>query len=232
MATVENIFTKVKNENRTILTEYESKQLLETIGIPIPRQKRVLASDGIDNVVEACEEIQYPVVMKLMSDEIYYKSDSGAVKLGIENQTGVQKAYDELMAIECDDANKGISIQELEGKPIAEIIIGAIRDPQFGPTVMLGLGGIMVEVMKDVSFRVAPISDFDSEEMLHELKSYAILDGYRGNDKADLEAIKETLKKIAQLVYDYPEISELDINPLFVYKDRIIAVDARIIIDS
>jgi acetate---CoA ligase (ADP-forming) subunit beta len=230
MATVEEIIAKVQNENRKILTEFESKELLQTIGIKIPKQSLVLASKGEAEVVKTCDGIGYPLVMKLMSDKIVHKSDSGAVKLGIQDAASVQNAFAELMAIECVDDTKAISVQEMASKPIAEIIIGSLQDPQFGATVMFGIGGVLVEVMKDVSFRIAPISDFDADEMIHEIKGFMILDGYRGNDKADFEAIKDTLKKVAQLAYDHPEIAEMDLNPLFTYKDGIVAVDGRIIL--
>ncbi|UYP45290.1 Acetate--CoA ligase [ADP-forming] I subunit beta [Candidatus Lokiarchaeum ossiferum] len=230
MATVDEIIAKVRSENRKILTEFESKELLQTIGISIPKQALVLASNGADEVIKTCDAIGYPLVMKLMSDKIVHKSDSGAVKLGIKDAAEARIAYDGLMAIECVDETKAISVQEMAPKPIAEIIIGSLQDPQFGATVMFGIGGVLVEVMKDVSFRIAPISDFDADEMLHEIKGFKILDGYRGNDKADFEAIKDTLKKVAQLAYDYPEIAEMDLNPLFTYKDGIVAVDGRIIL--
>lgn len=232
MATVEEILTRVKSEHRTVLTEFESKQLLESVGLPIPAQDLVPAKQGVSAVVESCAKIGYPVVMKLMSDKIVHKSDSGAVKLNIQSDEDAKKAFEELMAIECEDDQKAISVQQMAKPPIAEIIIGSLQDPQFGATVMFGIGGVLVEVMKDVSFRIAPISDFDADEMLHEIKGFKILDGYRGKPQADFEAIKETLKKVARLAYDHPEIAEMDLNPLFTYADGILAVDARIILKS
>jgi acyl-CoA synthetase (NDP forming) len=232
MATVDEILARVKSENRTVLTEFESKELLSTIGVPIPNQALVPAKDGTEAVVASCAKIGYPVVMKLMSDKIVHKSDSGAVKLNIQNEDDARKATGELLAIECDDDQKAISVQQMAPAPIAEIIIGSLQDPQFGATVMFGIGGVLVEVMKDVSFRIAPISDFDADEMLHEIKGFTILDGYRGKPQADFEAIKDTLKKVAQLAYDHPKIAELDLNPLFTYADGIMAVDARIILKS
>ena len=115
-------------------------------------------------------------------------------------------------------------------KPIAEIIIGSISDPQFGPAIMFGIGGVLVEVMKDVSFRIAPISDYDADEMIHEIKGFPLLNGFRGREKADLEAIKDSLKKISELVWNHQEINEMDLNPLFVYNDGILAVDGRVIL--
>jgi acetyl-CoA synthetase (ADP-forming) len=230
MTTVEEIISKVKAEGRTILTEFESKELLTAIDIPIPKQSLVLASKGVEDILKNCETIGFPVVMKLMSDKIVHKSDAGAVKLGIQDAAAAQRAFTDLLTIECDDPTKAISIQQMAPAPIAEIIIGSISDPQFGPAIMFGIGGVLVEVMKDVSFRIAPISDFDADEMLHEIKGYVLLDGFRGRDVADFEAIKDTLKKVSTLVWEHQEIAEMDLNPLFIYKDGILAVDARIIL--
>ena len=227
---VNEIISKVKAEGRTILTEFEAKELLSAIDIPIPQQSLVLASKGVEEMLKQCESIGYPVVMKLMSDKIVHKSDAGAVKLGIADAVSAKQAVSELLAIECDDSTKAISIQQMAPPPIAEIIIGSISDPQFGPAIMFGIGGVLVEVMKDVSFRIAPISDYDAEEMLHEIKGFQLLDGFRGRDVADFEAIKDALKKISTLVWEHQEIAEMDLNPLFTYKDGILAVDARIIL--
>ncbi len=231
MPTVEEIISKAKIANRKILTEFESKELLKEIDIPIPKQVLVPAKDGEEAVLKACENTGFPVVMKLMSDKIVHKSDSGAVKLDLSDIQSAKQAYNELMKIDCDaDPLKAISIQEMASKPIAEIIVGSLQDPQFGATVMFGIGGVLVEIMKDVSFRIAPISEFDADEMIHEIKGFKILDGYRGNDKADLESLKKLLIKIADLAYKHDEISEMDLNPIFIYKDGLKAVDARIIL--
>ena len=227
---VNEIISKVKAEGRTILTEFEAKELLAAIDIPIPQQSLVLASKGVEEILKQCESIGYPVVMKLMSDKIVHKSDAGAVKLGIADAVSAKQAVSELLAIECGDSTKAISIQQMAPPPIAEIIIGSISDPQFGPAIMFGIGGVLVEIMKDVSFRIAPISDYDAEEMLHEIKGFQLLDGFRGRDVADFEAIKDALKKISTLVWEHQEIAEMDLNPLFTYKDGILAVDARIIL--
>lgn len=227
---VDDIIKKVQAEGRHILNEFESKQLIHAAGIAIPKQELILATEGVDSVIQACDEVGYPVVMKLMSDKIVHKSDAGAVKLNISSAAAVKTAFDELMAIECEDPQKAISVQEMASKPIAEIIVGSISDPQFGPAIMFGIGGVLVEVMKDVSFRIAPISDYDADEMIHEIKGFPLLDGFRGRKKADLEAIKDTLKKISELVWNHQEINEMDLNPLFTYEDGILAVDGRVIL--
>ena len=171
---VEEIFTKAKNEGRNVLTEFESKELLHSIGINIPKQ--ILITDLTSNqaTLEACKKIGYPVAMKLMAVDIIHKSDAGAVKLDIKDESMAQQAYEDLMKITGE--KKALSIQEMAKKPISEIIIGSLQDPQFGPTVMFGIGGVLVEVMKDVAFRIAPITDFDADEMITENKGYITRD--------------------------------------------------------
>ncbi|MHA1682316.1 MAG: acetate--CoA ligase family protein [Promethearchaeota archaeon] len=228
---IKDIFQKaLTEENRNVLTEYESKLVLKEIGIPITRMELVDASEG--NVIEGAGRVGYPLVLKLIVEDISHKSDMGAVKLGITNETELKQAFSELMEIKTESKNPKISIQEMAAAPITEIIIGMTTDPQFGPALMFGIGGILVELMKDVAFRIAPITDMDAEEMIHEIKGFPLLDGFRGRKKADLDAIKETLLKISQFVLDYPEISEIDLNPVFTYENGILAVDARIILNS
>ncbi len=232
MATVDETISRVRGEHRTVLTEFEAKELLTALHIPIPPQKLIPPSAGKAAVLKACQEIGYPVVMKLMSDKIVHKTDAGAVKLGLNTPAAAEQAFQELIQIECEDPQKAISVQKMASKPVTEIIIGSLQDPQFGATVMFGIGGVLVEIMKDVAFRIAPITDYDADEMIHDIKGFKLLDGYRGNPKADLDAIKETLKKVAQFAFDHPEIQEMDLNPLFIYAKGILAVDARIILKS
>ena len=221
----ELIVNKIKL-NQMVLTEFESKQLLKDIGIKIPSQK--LTSSKKDTV-SAAEEIGYPVVMKLIAEDIVHKSDTGAVKLNIKNEQELNTAYDELMKIPAE-SEKQISVQEMAPEPITELIIGMTTDAQFGPALMFGIGGILVELLEDVSFRIAPITEYDAKEMIHEIKGFPILDGYRGKPKADINAIVDTLLKISELVIKHPEIHEMDLNPVFIYKDGLICVDARIIL--
>jgi acyl-CoA synthetase (NDP forming) len=166
MPTVDDILSRVRNEHRTVLTEFEAKELLTVLEIPIPPQKLIPVSAGKAAILKAGQEIGYPVVMKLMSDKIVHKTDAGAVKLGLDTPEAAEKAYQELVKIECDDPHKAISVQKMASKPITEIIIGSLQDPQFGATVMFGIGGVLVEIMKDVAFRIAPITDYDADEMI------------------------------------------------------------------
>ncbi len=212
--------------NQTVLTEFESKQLLQEIGISVPVQKLTTSKE---ETISAAEEIGFPIVMKLMAEDVVHKSDTGAVKLNLKNKEDVDKAYDDLMSIPSQEEKK-ISVQEMAEEPITELIIGMTTDPQFGPALMFGIGGILVELLEDVSFRIAPITEYDANEMIHEIKGFPILDGYRGKPKADIEAIVEVLMKISDLAIKHEEINEMDLNPVFIYDKGLICVDARIIL--
>ncbi|MFX0069754.1 MAG: acetate--CoA ligase family protein [Candidatus Hermodarchaeota archaeon] len=224
-----NIAELLKNKidsGENVLTEFESKELLKEIGIPIPNQKLTKTKE---ETLSSAEEIGYPIVMKLMAEDIVHKSDTGAVKLNIKNSEEVSQAFDELMKIE-SQSEKKISVQKMANEPITELIIGMTTDAQFGPALMFGIGGILVELLEDVSFRIAPITEYDAKEMIHEIKGFPILDGYRGKPKADLNAIVDVLLKISDLVVKNEEIYEMDLNPVFIYDNGLICVDARIIL--
>ena len=224
-----NISELLKNKlesNQTVLTEFESKNLLKEIGIPIPEQE--LATTKEETIAFA-KKIGFPVVLKLMAEDIVHKSDTGAVKLNIKNEDETAQAYDELMNIP-SQSEKSISVQKMADEPITELIIGMTTDAQFGPALMFGIGGILVELLEDVSFRIAPITEYDAREQIHEIKGFPILDGYRGKPKADIDAIVNTLLTISDLVTKYKEINEMDLNPVFIYEKGLICVDARIIL--
>ena len=224
-----NITEVIKDKiesNQTVLTEFESKQLLQEIGISVPVQKLTTSKE---ETISAAEEIGFPIVMKLMAEDVVHKSDTGAVKLNLKTKEDVDKAYDNLMSIPSQEEKK-ISVQKMADEPITELIIGMTTDPQFGPALMFGIGGILVELLEDVSFRIAPITEYDANEMIHEIKGFPILDGYRGKPKADIEAIVEVLMKISDLVTNHEEINEMDLNPVFIYDKGLICVDARIIL--
>lgn len=219
---------KIKiDSGQSILTEFESKELLQQIGIDVPHQK--LASIK-EETISAAEEIGFPVVLKLMAEDVVHKSDSGAVKLNIKTKAEVESAYDDLMKIP-SQSKKMISIQKMEREPITELIIGMTTDPQFGPALMFGIGGILVELLEDVSFRIAPITEYDAKEMIQEIKGFPILDGYRGKPKADIDAIINTLMKMSDFVTQFEDlIQEIDLNPVFIYEKGLVCVDSRIIL--
>jgi len=160
-----------------------------------------------------------------------HKSDTGAVKLNIKDKDELEAAYKDLMNIPSQKEKK-ISVQKMADEPITELIIGMTTDAQFGPALMFGIGGILVELLEDVSFRIAPVTEYDCREMIREIKGFPILDGYRGKPKADINAIVDTLMKISDLVIKYEEINELDLNPVFIYEKGLICVDARIILKN
>jgi len=214
--------------NETILTEFESKELIQEIGISVPSQRLITS---IDETISAAEEIGFPVVLKLIAEDIVHKSDTGAVKLNIKDKDELEAAYKDLMNI-ASQKEKKISVQKMADEPITELIIGMTTDAQFGPALMFGIGGILVELLEDVSFRIAPVTEYDCREMIREIKGFPILDGYRGKPKADINAIVDTLMKISDLVIKYEEINELDLNPVFIYEKGLICVDARIILKN
>ena len=174
-----------------------------------------------------------PVALKIVSPQITHKTDVGGVKLNLNSPEEVAAAFDEIVAAArkaAPDATiEGVSVQQM-ARPGTEIIVGVSTDPQFGPVLMFGLGGVLVEVLKDVSFRIIPIVARDARQMIHEIKGFPLLEGYRGQDPADLAALESLLLRVSDFVEQHPEVSELDLNPVFAYKDGALAVDARIVL--
>ena len=174
------------------------------------------------------------MVLKVISPDIIHKSDVGGVVLNLKSRREVRDAYDDLLKRVRSRVPKarieGVLVEEMAPQSL-EIIVGATKDPQFGPTLMFGLGGIFVEILKDVSFRVAPITELEAIDMIREVKAYPILEGYRNQPPADIEAIKDILLKVSKLVIEHPEVHELDLNPVFVYERGAKVVDARIILE-
>lgn len=180
------------------------------------------------------EKIGFPVVLKIVSPNIIHKSDAGGVMVSLKNTAEVRSAYGKILenAKKYDAAAKivGVLVQEMAPQS-TEVIVGAIKDPQFGQTLMFGLGGIFVELLKDVTFRIAPITREDAQEMIKEVKAYPLLKGYRNTPPADTDAIVAILVNTSRLVMDYPEINELDLNPVMAYEKGAKTVDARIILE-
>lgn len=199
----------------------------------IPVTKFKLAKNERE-AAEFAEELGFPVVLKIVSPDIIHKSDAGGVIVNLKSNVEVQDAYRKIL----ENAKKykatakiaGVLVQEMAPQS-TEVIIGAIKDPQFGQTLMFGLGGIFVELLKDVTFRVAPITREDAHEMVTEVKAYPLLKGYRNTPPADIDAIINILLSTSKLIMDYPEIKELDLNPIMVYADGAKTVDARIILE-
>jgi len=227
------IINKVREDGRTSLTEIESKKIFNAYGMPVVQTHLAVTED---DAVKQAEEIGYPVVLKIVSPDILHKSDAGGVKVNINDEAGVRESFQTIMknakANKVDANIHGIVVQKMAPWG-TEIIVGSINDPTFGATVMFGLGGIFVEVLKDVTFRVAPISAGESVSMLNEIKSAAILDGVRGEEPRDKKALADVLTQYAYMVSDLSEeISESDANPVLVYDEGkgVKIVDARIIL--
>jgi acyl-CoA synthetase (NDP forming) len=217
----------VKSQN--LLTEVESKELLKKAGIPVVEAKLARSKK---EAISIGKEMGFPVVLKISSPDVVHKSDSGGVKLGLANATQVGKAYSEIIS-SVKQAYPEAQIQGVSVQPMApsgvEVIVS--KDPQFGPVLMFGLGGILVEVLKDVSFRIVPVTERDAREMIREIKGYPILEGYRGQKPASIPALEKLIVKVSQFVEKNPQIKELDLNPIFAYPDKAVAVDARIILE-
>jgi acyl-CoA synthetase (NDP forming) len=229
MSTID-IIDRAKSEGRTILTEVESKQILGEEGIPIARAQLAATRE---EAVAAARQIGLPVVLKIVSPDISHKSDVGGVKLNLGSEEEVAAAFDEIVAAARRAQPKatvlGVSVQKM-ARPGVEVIMGMTKDPQFGPVLMFGLGGVFVEVLKDVSFRIVPLEPRDARQMIRDIQGFPVLEGFRGQDPADLAALEDMLMRLSAFVEKHPEIQELDLNPIFAYKDGALAVDARIVL--
>lgn len=221
--------TEALESGKTVLNLEESRDMMARAGIPF--NKSGLA-DSVDKALELAKTIEYPLVMKIVSPQIIHKTEVGGVRVGIENDEQLKKAYDEIIASakkHVPDAEiKGILLEEMVKG--TELIIGTTTDPQFGPMIMFGIGGIFVEVYKDVSFRLIPITPGDARDMLEEIRGKALFRGVRGLPAADTNQLVEILTSISNFVNSHPEIKEMDLNPLLVTEKGIVAVDARIIL--
>jgi acyl-CoA synthetase (NDP forming) len=227
-----SIFDQVKKEGRVILTEFESKKILKQAGISVVETKQAKTRK---EAISLSRKMGFPVALKITSPDVIHKSDLGGVKLSLNNVSEVKKAYDEILKkVKKQYPNavvRGVSVQKM-ARPGTEVIVGTSKDPQFGPIIMFGLGGVFVELLKDVSFRVIPVKRKDAQEMINEIKGYPILEGYRGKDPADISALVEIILKISKLVEENSQIKELELNPIFAYRDKAVAVDARIILEK
>ncbi len=221
----------MKKEGRKALLETEAKTICAEYGIPINKFKLAL------NEKEAAtyaDDIGYPIVLKIVSPDIIHKSDAGGVIINLKNSADVINAYKKILEnvkkYKADAKIVGVLVQEMAPQS-TEVIVGAIKDPQFGQTLMFGLGGIFVEVLKDVNFRIAPITADDAKEMITQLKAYPLLKGFRNTPPADIGALVNILCNTSRLVMDNPEIKELDLNPVMAYQKGAKTVDARIILE-
>lgn len=223
------IMAGVRSEGRKALTDYEAKMLVSFYDLPV---SRTIKANSKAEATNAAEAIGFPVVMKVLSREILHKTEVSGVKLNLKNMMDVGKAYDEIMEATKNYSVDGVTVAQFVpfGK---EVIVGSMKDKTFGQCVMFGLGGIWVEVIKDVSFGLAPLNKEEAVEMISGIKGYPLLKGVRGEPESDIDSIAEILVKTSNLIAEYPEIAEMDLNPVFVYQKGAgcKVVDARIILE-
>jgi acyl-CoA synthetase (NDP forming) len=224
--------SKVRADNRTFLLSSESLAITQIAGIPIPKS---YIAHNLDEAIRYSEEIGYPVVMKIVSKDIIHKSDAGGVALDISDRNEVMDAYAAIMhnarAYQADAKIDGIEIAEMIPTEI-ETIVGARRDSAFGPIVMFGLGGIYVEVMRDIAFRAFPLGYRETLKMIGQIRSYPLLLGVRGEKRKDIDTVADTIIRVGTILKSCEDISDIEINPLIVYEQGkgVKAVDVRILL--
>ncbi|MFQ5658687.1 MAG: acetate--CoA ligase family protein [Candidatus Methylomirabilales bacterium] len=218
---------KAIQEGRNLL-EPESYALLDSYGVTVPPHR---FSRSADEAEAAAAEIGYPVVAKIVSPDIVHKTEVGGVLLNLNDGAAVKDAHRRITAIAKEHKAdlRGVLIGRML-PPAPEVIVGVTPDPQFGPVIMFGLGGIFVEVYQDVSFRLVPLAERDATAMIHELKALPMLQGGRGSKPADLGALTDLLLKVSQIAQENPEIAEIDLNPILVYEKGLGVADARILL--
>lgn len=227
---IAQVIEGARSQGRTVLTEIESKQVLAEAGIPVAMAQ---LAKSADEAAQLAGKAGFPAVLKIVSPEITHKSDIGGVKVGLASAAEVRQAFGDIVAAAKKAEPKaridGVAVQKMAPAG-TEVIVGMSKDPQFGPVLMFGLGGIFVEVLKDVAFRIVPLEPRDARQMVREIKGFPVLEGVRGQLAADVAALEKLILKLSEFVEAHPEIEELDLNPVFAYADGCIAVDARIVI--
>lgn len=221
---------RARATNRTLLSEVESKAALAEAGV---RVTPAALARSREEAAELAEAAGFPAALKVVSADVPHKSDVGGVRLGLADRADVLAAHDAIMAAVAaarpDAAIEGVAVQPM-APPGVEVIVGVTADAQFGPVVMFGLGGVMVEVMGDVAFRLAPLGAGDARDMIDEIKGRPALDGARGRPPADLAALAETLERVSAFAAAHPEVHELDLNPVIASPGGAVAADARIVL--
>jgi len=228
-----DIIEKALSEGRSKLLEHEALALVKSYGIPVAKYGIVFDESDVERVVKS---IGFPVVAKVVSPDISHKSDVGGVILGIKDIEGAVKSYRQIISnVKKYVPNAkivGVLYQKMASPGYIEVIVGATRDQTFGPVVMFGIGGIFVELLKDVSFRLAPLDPEDADDMIKEIKGYRLLEGYRGMPPRDVEAIKDILIKTSKIITDIDRIQDIDLNPIMLYEKGkgALTVDVRVIL--
>jgi len=208
------------------------REIIDLGGIDVVETKLATSKE---EAISISRQMGFPVALKIASPDVVHKTDAGGVQLGLNSEQEVDKAYEDIMkAIKAayPEANiQGVSVQKMARTGV-EVIIGMSKDAQFGPVIMFGLGGILVEILKDVSFRIVPLTPRDAREMIKEIKGYPLLEGYRGQEAVDVANLEKLILKVSEFAEKYPEVDELDLNPIFAYSDGAVAVDARVILGA
>jgi len=220
------IIKKALEEGRTTLSEYESKQVLTEYQIPVTREILV---NNVTDLSGAVQKIGFPLVLKACSAEISHKTEKGLIRVDIRDEKEAKTAFEEIMA-HLKGADDAVLIQEMV-KGQRELVAGMTRDPQFGPCVMFGLGGIFTEILEDISFRVAPLEKRDALEMMQEIKGHKILGDVRGMEAVDLDILAQILIDVGRIGMENDEIKEIDINPVIISGNKPVAVDALIVLE-
>lgn len=229
-ATVEEIIHRALDEGRKALLEPEAKQICQAYGLPTPEFG---LADNSRQATEIAQKISFPVVLKIVSQDILHKTEAGGVLLDLKSTEEVERGYIQILenvrSYNSSARIQGILVQHMAPKGV-EVIVGGLRDSQFGPTILFGLGGIFVEVLRDVSFRVAPVTELDSQEMIREIHSYPVLAGIRGQGPSDEAAVTNMIRGASQIMLENSLIEQLDLNPIMVYGRGACIVDARMIL--
>ena len=227
-----DIIGRAVQEGRDLLSELEAKRVFAAAGIPTVVTHSAFSPN---EAASLADQIGYPVGIKILSPDITHKSDVGGVILGLNNALEVVEAYEQMfhdVEERCPGARiEGATVQAM-ADPGVEVVVGMTRDPQFGPVLMFGLGGVLVEVLKDVSFRVVPLCRADAREMIQEIKGFPLLNGYRGREPVDIRSLEDILLNLSDLCSTSPELKEVDLNPIFACAAGAVAVDARVILDG
>lgn len=220
-----NIINDALSEGRSRLSEYESKLLLAAYGLPVTAEKLAITAEEL---IKAATEIGYPLVIKACSADIAHKTEKGLIRVDVRNDQEALTAFDEIVA-DMNGAGKAVLVQEMiRGQ--RELVVGLTRDPQFGPCVMFGLGGIFTEILEDTVFRVAPLQKRDALDMMQEIKAHKILEAVRGLEAVDRQLMADILITVGQIGIENDRIKEIDLNPVIIANGKPVVVDALVVL--
>ncbi|MCL6611971.1 MAG: acetate--CoA ligase family protein [Peptococcaceae bacterium] len=225
-----SVLERFKSQGRSILAEVEAKEVLREAGIPV---NETLIARTREEAVSLGMKLGFPVVLKIVSPDVLHKTEAGGVRLNLSGPEQVGEAYEKIMAGILERYPRarveGVSVQRMVSGG-TEMIVGMTKDPQFGPMLMFGLGGILVEVLRDVCFRIVPLTEIDARDMITGIRGYPLIRGFRGSAPVNEDAVVDVLMKLSDFIDGHPEIEEMDINPLMAAGNGVIAADARIVL--